>query len=464
MTPRLPVALALATIALIRPALAQDRRLEDEVVYVVILEKFADGNPANNVMKRRYQNQRDRLQGGLWGGDLDGAIAHLDDLQALGVTALLIYPVMQNDQAAVGKFLTTGYRPKDYEHVDENFGDIATLRRLVDGAHARGMRVILDLPLALPGFEHPYVTDPTKKDWLGAQTRYGLKRWNVANPEVADFLIGVAKRWKERSGCDGFRLDSAHLHPRAFWKRFATELKAAPPAGEFLLIGELALPPKEIGEFVQEVGFDSAYDFSLDAVESVFGRSEDVGKLAFVTGQAEKFYRPSAKTMVAQVDRYEDIPFVESAREPKIARTKLAFTLLLTIDRVPLLYPGDELGIAFREVGGAFLPSRNESPFLKEMKALIALRKNEPALRRGAFAEVRARDGIYAFTRTEKGNPFLIVLNGSTEPRAFEEAIGDRAWKSCRLVAMPEGQEAKAAGIADPVAIPPLVGRIFKIQ
>ena len=95
----------------------------------------------------------------------------LDDLADLGVTALFLYPVIQNDQGAIGKYLPTGYRPKDYFRVDENFGDLPALRRLVDEAHARGLRVILDLPLGMPGFEHPYVTDPDKAGWFGEPTR-----------------------------------------------------------------------------------------------------------------------------------------------------------------------------------------------------------------------------------------------------------------------------------------------------
>src|SRR5262249_19810528 len=156
-----------------------------------------------------------------------------------------------------------GYRPKDYEHVDRNFGDIATLRSLVDAAHARGMRVILDMPITLPGFEHPFLADPAKKGWFGPPTRYGVPRWKAEEPQGADYLIGVCKRWKARSGCDGFRVDSAHLQPVAFWKRFVAEVKAAEPKRAFVILAELAVNPREIGRVVAASGFDGAYDFSV---------------------------------------------------------------------------------------------------------------------------------------------------------------------------------------------------------
>ena len=180
------------------------RQWEDEVVYVVITEKFFDGDASNNWMRERFIKDRDRYEGGFWGGDLKGVIDKLDDLADLGVTTILLYPVVQNDEKPVGKFLPTGYRPKDYEHVDRNFGDVPTLCSLVDASHARGIRVILDMPIAMPGFEHPFLADPARKGWFGPPTQYGVPRWKAENPEVADYLIGVCKRWKERSGCDGF--------------------------------------------------------------------------------------------------------------------------------------------------------------------------------------------------------------------------------------------------------------------
>ena len=438
------------------------RRWEDEIVYVVIIEKFFNGNPANDIMRERFFQERKRYQGGYWGGDLNGVIAKLDDLRDLGVTTLLLYPVMQNDESPVGKFLPTGYRPKDYEHVDKNFGTNAILRTLVDAAHDRMMQVILDMPLAMPGFEHPFHVDPTKRDWLAAPTEYGARRWKVENPEVADYLIAVSKRWKERSNCDGFRLDSAHLHPVSFWKRFVTELKAAPPQKDFLLLAELTINPKKIGEFVTEAVFDGAYDFSAMTIREVFGKDEDVGKLSFIAKEASQFY-PSPRTMMAPIDNYEDA-FVSIAKEPKTKRTKLALTFLFMLDRVPLLYAGNELGIASHEVGAAFPADRQDSSFLKDVKALIALRKRERALRRGTFAEVFSRDAVYAFLRTLGDDRILVVLNGSDKPKTFAVPIGDLAWRSIQLDELIGGEVTKTAGSEAAIQVEAFGVRIMRVR
>jgi hypothetical protein len=93
------------------------RGWEDEIVYVIAVSRFFDGDQANNVMLRRFGKDRSRYDGGFWGGDLEGIIRKLDYVASLGVTALLLYPVMDNDDSPFGKYLATAYRPKDYFRV-----------------------------------------------------------------------------------------------------------------------------------------------------------------------------------------------------------------------------------------------------------------------------------------------------------------------------------------------------------
>jgi glycosidase len=456
------MSLAMSSTPPVPPRGGDARRWEEEIVYAIIIEKFFNGDLSNDIMLERYLRESGRYEGGYRGGDLKGVIEKLDDLTDLGVTTILLYPVMQNDRGPVGGFLPTGYRPRDYELVDENFGDDATLRLLVDAAHARAIQVILDMPLAMPGFEHPFLADPAKRDWFADPTEYGARRWKVENPEVADYLIGVSRRWKERSGCDGFRLDSAHLQPVSFWKRFVAELRSAPPLGRFLLLPELTITPREIGEFVTRAGFDGAYDFSAMTVRDVFGRDEDVGRLSFIAREAEQYY-PSPRSMMAPIDNYED-SFASIAKEPKAERMKLALTYQLTIDRVPLLYAGNELGIAARGVGEAFPADRKGSPFLKQVKALVSLRRSEPALLRGDFAEVFSRDGAYAFLRTSGDDRILVVLNGSDQAKAFSMPIGGRAWRSSRLDDLIGGGVTKPAGSEAAIEVQAFGVRILRVR
>ena len=96
------------TAAALLLASGETRLWEDEIVYVVIIEKFFNGDPANDIMRQRFFQERERYQGGYWGGDLNGVLAKIDDLTDLGVTTLLLYPVMQNDERPAWKFPPIG--------------------------------------------------------------------------------------------------------------------------------------------------------------------------------------------------------------------------------------------------------------------------------------------------------------------------------------------------------------------
>ena len=134
------------------------------------------------------------------------------------------------------------------------------------------------------------------------------------------------------------------------------------------------------------------------------------------------------------------------------------------LDRVPLLYAGNELGIATHEVGAAFPADRQDSSFLKDVKALIALRKREAALRRGDFAEVFARDALYVFLRTLGDDRILVVLNGSDKSKTFAMPIGDRSWRSLQLEDLIGGGVAKHAGSDAAISVPAFGARIVRIR
>jgi alpha-amylase len=429
------------------------RLWEDEIVYVVIVQKFFNGNPANDAMRQRFGRQRERYEGGFWGGDIEGIIQKLDYLADLGVTTLLLYPVMANDTRPMGKYLPTGYRPRDYFAVDENFGDVGTLKRLVDVAHERQMRVILDLPLAMGGFEHPYRRDGDKREWFGPMTRYGVTQWNAENPEVASYLVRVSQFWKEQTGCDGFRLDSAQLYSQRFWQDYVRQLDPS-PQDDFFLLAELPLHPREIGGFLNATGFDGAYDFSAMTAQEVFGKGDHAGKLSFVLRAGGEFY-PTPERMCAQIDNYEDPDFLTVAREPRAERMKLAMAFLLTLNRIPLVYSGDEAALSYRDVGALFdLPAEN-AKFVEFTKMLIALRKREVALRRGGFIEVHVRESVYAFLRTHGDARLLVVLNNSAQPQTVSFPLESDAWQSVELVDLITNKRIKAKENAAPLELEP---------
>lgn len=435
----------------------------DEIVYVVIVRKFFNGDQTNDVMLKRFGGERERYEGGFWGGDLEGVIQKLDYLDSLGVTTLLLYPVIANDAGLFGKYLATGYRPKNYFKVDENFGDMGTLQRLVRLAHQRRMRIVLDMPLGMPGAEHPFLRDTTKRDWFGPLTPYGVRQWNAEKPEVAAYLIEVSQFWKEQTGCDGFRLDSAHMHSHRFWQEYARTLRKSTQGEDLILLAEVARPPVAIGEFLTATGFTSAYDFSAGTAREMFGKGAGVERLASVLRTGSRHY-PSPSWMCAQIDNYESPDFMTAAMEPKQPRMKLALTFLLTLNRVPLLYSGDEAALSYHDVGALFDARRTGSQFLEYTKTLIAARRKHAALRWGDFVELQSRSPVLAYLRSHGGDRVLVILNSSDQAQQVSFPVPHESWFSIGLSDLVTGKVVKPRNMDAPVNIEPWGVPLFQVS
>ena len=169
-----------------------------DVLYMLMPDRFAQGagHPTAAVMTKGKHRQirnayrEDRTQPSLrHGGDLEGIRQHLDYFCDLGVTALWLTPVLENDSPDDERGFSTyhGYATTDYYRVDPRFGTNADYRRLCDEAHARGLKVVMDMIFNHCGFDHPWVADHPSKDWFNLSD--WLKQSNgSSNPEGTDFL------------------------------------------------------------------------------------------------------------------------------------------------------------------------------------------------------------------------------------------------------------------------------------
>ena len=245
-----------------------DKRMgfnSSDVLYMLMPDRFANGNPANDNLKGMNAYTTDRTQPSLrHGGDLEGIRQHLDYLTDLGVTALWFTPVLENNSPDNGGFSTYhGYATTDYYRVDPRFGTNDEYRRLTDEAHAKGLKVVMDMIFNHCGFEHPWISDMPAKDWFNTpewledanastgkdvttgkpnggkisdkylQTSYKLTPvvdpyaskidlhetvdgWfvpsmpdlNQRNPHVMKYLIQNSIWWIETAGIDGIRMDT----------------------------------------------------------------------------------------------------------------------------------------------------------------------------------------------------------------------------------------------------------------
>jgi glycosidase len=262
-----------------------------DVLYLLMPDRFANGNPKNDVVKGMRTQVCDRSQPSLrHGGDLEGIRQHLDYFNELGVTALWFTPILENDSPDQGGFSTYhGYATTDYYRVDPRFGTNEEYKRLIREAHAHGLKVVMDMIFNHCGFEHPWVKDMPSKDWFNApewlsekqgnghdpmtgqstgankskylQTSYKLTPvldpyaskvdkketvdgWfvpsmpdlNQRNPHLMTYLIQNSEWWIETAGIDGIRMDTYPYADRKAMARWMETLDEEYP--NFNTVGE----------------------------------------------------------------------------------------------------------------------------------------------------------------------------------------------------------------------------------
>lgn len=403
------------------PASDSARSWQDEIIYFIMIDRFQNGDKSNDLDIEEYS------QKGYHGGDLQGIIDKLDYIKGIGATAIWITPVVENQ---VGGY--HGYWATDFYKVDRHWGDLTKLKELVDQAHSRGIKVILDIVLNHVAPTHPWTSDPAKESWFHKDG--GIKNWNdqeeiengslaglpdlaQENPEVANYLIEMSRWWIDQTGIDGFRLDTARHVPRWFWERFSREIKAAYPG--FFLLGEVWNPdPKYLAKY-QQAGLDSVTDFSTYyAIRDVFALGADPAALAGLW-QAQDAVLPNPSLMATFLDNHDVPRFATEAVPGGRDKLKMALAYVLTSRGIPVIYYGTEVGME----GGGDPDNRRDMRWgqdpelLAYFKELTALRSAHPALRRGSLERVGYDPQVLTYLRRYGDDRVLVVLNNDMKAR-----------------------------------------------
>ncbi|MGQ9494554.1 MAG: glycoside hydrolase family 13 protein [Anaerolineae bacterium] len=404
---------------------------------------------------------------GFKGGDLLGIVEHLDYLQDLGVNALYMTPIFQSTA-------NHRYHTYDYYHIDPLLGGDAAFRILLDEAHRRGLRIILDgvFNHASRGFFqfnhilengaaspyldwfivngwplHAYDTQhkPNYATWWGL---HALPKFNINSSDVREFVLGVAQYWVEQ-GIDGWRLDvPEEINDDSFWREFRHRVKRANPNA--YIVGEIW---HDARRWLQGDQFDAVmnYLFTKACLSFFVGRDlnpalvSGVGYYPVQPATAEEFraaidhllalYPPEVtQVQLNLLDSHDTARFLTLARGDESA-LRLAVLFMMCYPGAPCIYYGDEIGME----GGKDPDCRRAFPWdeqqwnkelLAYVKGCIALRKAHPALRRGEYRSLLAKEQVYVFGRRIScaglpheglpGETLLCVLNA-----------GKRSWELC---------------------------------
>lgn len=407
------------------------RKWKDDSIYFLLTDRFQDGDPQNNMGVNKDDINR-------WhGGDLQGVIDKLDYIRDTGATAIWITPPMANQDTFVDSDGYHGYWPVDHFSTDKHVGTMEKFNEFVEKAHEKGLKILLDIPLNHVAWEHPFKNDPNKQDWFhhnGDVTDwnndwqsencsiFGLPDLAQENPAVEKYLIEVGKFWA-KTGVDGFRLDAVKNVPISFWNKFNKEMHEV--AGkDFYLVGEYYHgDPTRFAQF-QNGDMDGLVDYPLYyTLDDVFAKGGSMRQLANRMEECDRNY-PRPEMMSVFLDNHDTKRFLTKAGGDE-SKLKLALAFAMTINRIPTIYYGTEVGMQ-SDSSGWSETSRRDMEFGKNPELLAftqklgAIRNDSVALREGKRLEMWQDDQIYAFGRVAEGGEAVVVLNNSPDSQTRE--------------------------------------------
>ncbi|MBD0306680.1 MAG: DUF3459 domain-containing protein [Microcoleus sp. T1-bin1] len=433
------------------------------VFYQIFPDRFAKSKQPRKRLLQNFMweewHEIPTLQG-YKGGDLWGVMEQLDYLQDIGINAIYFTPIFQSAS-------NHRYHTHDYYQVDPMLGGNPAFKDLLDAAHDRNIKIVLDgvFNHASRGFFffHDILENGPHSPWLdwfkiegwplsaydgnfpanyvGWDGNRALPVFNHDNPEVREYIMEIAEYWI-KFGIDGWRLDVPfEIKSTGFWQEFRERVKAINP--EAYIVGEVW---EDAREWLDGTQFDGVMNYLFAAPTIAFAAGDRVD-LAQLEGRSYYPYPALfAKEYGAQIQKVLDLyPWQiqltqlnllashDTARLLTIARgdkasVELATLLLLTFPGAPSIYYGDEVGLP-----GALDPdSRRGFPLqadweldvLDYHKQLIALRHKYAALRTGSYHILFAEGTVYVFARILGHEEIVVAVNVSTEPAniSFEPA------------------------------------------
>jgi glycosidase len=366
-------------------------------------------------------------------GNLNGVTARLDELHSLGVNILWTMPIHPiGEKFRKGDF-GSPYSIKDYYAVDPNYGTLDDYKKLVAGAHQRGMKVIMDLVANHTAWDSVMMQHPDfyKQDAQGhvippVPSWTDVAGLNYTSTTLREYMIAMLKYWIKEADVDGFRCDVAGMVPTDFWEQVRTELTKVKP--DIMMLAEEGSKP----EFLVKA-FDLDYSWPLLAtMNNILIHNAPASDVRKSWEESRRQFPKNALHMRISDDHDEARAVARYGLNGALAASALMFTL----DGVPLLYNGMEVGDATESGDPALFDKLNifwnpkERPQLRSIyHDLIQLRKQYAALRSSNVEWLHNSDEtrLVTFLRTDDKDEFLVLINLSNRPIAGKVELKDSA-------------------------------------
>ena len=455
----------------------------EDVLYLIMPDRFANGNPENDVVDGMREKKVDRADAfARHGGDIQGISSHLDYIADLGVTAIWLNPTQENDMES-GSY--HGYAITDYYQIDRRFGRNEDFCALVEKAHEKNLEVVMDMIFNHCGSENYLFKDKPSKEWFNYHSNYVqtsfktasvmdihasafekkiatdgwftsvMPDFNQRNRHVARYLIQSSIWWIEYAGINGIRQDT---HPYAdfdFMSQWCKEVLDEYPY--FNIVGETWLNSNVLVSYWQKdsklaaplnSNLPTVMDFPLQAlINQAF--DEETGEWGgglykLYDYQTQDLVYANPMNLLTFLDNHDTSRFAQTDEMAKnLKRYKQAMVFLLTTRGIPQIYYGTEIlmtgdkgkgdGDLRKDFPGGWQgDTRNcfakngrtalENEAFEFTRQLLNWRKGNQVIGKGSLKHYSIQNGVYVYQREFNGKSVVIIMNGTDDSKELDLA------------------------------------------
>lgn len=453
----------------------------EDVLYLIMPDRFANGNPENDVVGEMREKKVDRTDSfARHGGDIQGISNHLDYIADLGVTAIWLNPTQENDMES-GSY--HGYAITDYYQIDKRFGSNEDFCVLVEKAHEKNLKVVMDMIFNHCGSENYLFKDKPSKDWFNYRSNYVqtsfktasvmdihasayekkiatdgwftsvMPDFNQRNRHVARYLVQSSIWWIEYAGINGIRQDT---HPYAdfdFMSQWCKEVLNEYPY--FNIVGETWLNSNVLVSYWQKdsklaaplnSNLPTVMDFPLQALMNQ-AFDEETGEWGgglykLYDYQTQDLVYADPMNLLTFLDNHDTSRFAQTDEMAKnLKRYKQAMVFLLTTRGIPQIYYGTEIlmtgdkgkgdGDLRKDFPGGWQgDTRNcfvengrteqENEAFEFTRQLLNWRKGNQVIGKGSLKHYSIQNGVYVYQREFNGKSVVVIMNGTDDSKELD--------------------------------------------
>jgi glycosidase len=451
-----------------------------DVIYLIMPDRFANGNPNNDSEKSVTEKGNRELPGGRHGGDIAGIIKNLDYIQELGATALWPTPLNEDNDE---QHSYHGYGQSDVYKIDPRYGTNEDYVKLSSELHQRGMKNIMDYVTNHWGWKHWMYKDLPTYDWIhqfpgfsqsnyrmttqfdtnasAIDTKNCMDGWfvpsmpdlNQSNPLVLKYLTQNAIWWIEYADLDGFRVDTYSYNDKEAISKWTKSITDEYP--NFNIVGEVWMHDQAQMSYWQKdskIGaiqnynsnLPSVMDFTLhDAIGSAFNENNgswDKGMIQVYDNFTNDFLYPNPNNLLIFAENHDTGRFNEIYKND-FKKYQMVMTLLATVRGIPQLYYGSEIGMngdkgkgdadIRKDFPGGWNGDKNnaftksgrtaeQQKFFDFTSKLFTWRKTKSVIHSGKTTHYIPENNIYVYFRHTNSESVMVVINNNSDSKTFK--------------------------------------------